>query len=140
LEILEVLEEEGADLERVIMCHIERTVSQLESVEKIAERGCSIAYDMFGYEMYYPYSRFDVPNDAGRINQVKRLIDDGYLDKILLSHDIDMKIRLTKYGGYGYGHLLNNIIPRMRLKGITDAQIDQMLIENPMRLLTFPDL
>lgn len=137
VEILEVLEEENADLARVIICHIERTVSRIEDIKDIAEWGCTIAYDMFGYEMYYPYSEFDVPNDATRINQIKQLIDEGYLDQLVISHDIDMKLHLTKYGGYGYGHIINNIIPRMQLKGITEDQIDQLLIGNPTRLLTF---
>lgn len=140
-EILDFLDEEGVDLKRVIMGHIERTIPQIEGLKKLIKRGCFIEYDLFGFEMYYSFfpTFFDLPNDDGRLNQIKQLVDDGYLDKILISQDIAIKIRLIKYGGYGYGHILNNIVPRMRLRGLTDTQIDQLLIQNPMHLLTFPD-
>lgn len=36
----------------------------------------------------------------------------------ILSHDICYKIQLQKYGGYGYAHLLRNIVPRLELCGV----------------------
>ena len=49
----------------------------------------------------------------------------------------DKKIQLTKYGGNGYGHILRNIVPIMRRKGMTEEQIHTILVENPARMLTF---
>ena len=39
----------------------------------------------------------------------------------------------VKYGGYGYSHILKNVIPKMRIRGITQAQTDQILIHTPRR-------
>ncbi len=45
-----------------------------------------------------------------------------------------MKIQLTRYGGYGYGHLLRNIAPRLELAGVGPAEVDGLLRANPQRL------
>ena len=37
----------------------------------------------------------DMPSDAQRVQWVKKLIDAGFSDKILLSHDIGTKHRLV---------------------------------------------
>jgi phosphotriesterase-related protein len=47
------------------------------------------------------------------------------------------KFRLRKYGGLGYSHLLENIVPDLKYAGVTDAQVHSMLVENPRRLLPF---
>ena len=50
-----------------------------------------------------------------------------------MSHDIAYKTSLTKYGGYGYHHLLVNVVPRLRAKGVDDAGLTCLLVENPAR-------
>lgn len=65
------------------------------------------------------------------------LVKEGYEDKIVVAHDIHTKNRLTKYGGHGYSHILNNIVPKMLMRGISQHQVDKILIDNPKRWLTF---
>lgn len=65
------------------------------------------------------------------------LIKEGYEDKIVIAHDIHTKNRLTKYGGHGYSHILNNIVPKMLARGISQHQVDKILIDNPKHWLTF---
>jgi phosphotriesterase-related protein len=48
-----------------------------------------------------------------------------------------MKCALTAYGGYGYAHMINNLMPLMRAKGMTEEQINILMIENPTRFLQF---
>jgi phosphotriesterase-related protein len=55
----------------------------------------------------------------------------------LVAHDICTKHRLVRYGGHGFGHILENIVPRMRQRGITDEQINAITVTNPARVLTF---
>ncbi|NLE94101.1 MAG: hypothetical protein GX600_00260, partial [Dehalococcoidia bacterium] len=78
----------------------------------------------------------DTPNDLGRIREIIDLIQRGYLERILLSHDIGMKVMLVSYGGWGYAHLLREVVPLMQLYGITDDEIGAMMIDNPRRLLS----
>lgn len=65
------------------------------------------------------------------------LIKEGYEDRLLISHDIHTKNSLTKYGGHGYSHILKNIVPKMLTRGISQQQVDKILIHNPKRWLTF---
>ena len=56
-----------------------------------------------------------------------------------MSHDICMKISLEKYGGYGYSHILNNVVPMMINKGLEPGQINTILVDNPSKILTFAE-
>lgn len=136
--IIKVLTEVGADLSRTIMCHVERTFFDLSYNRKLAEAGCYLEYDLFGWEYsYYPLAPIDMPNDGQRLNQIAQLIDEGFVNQILLSHDICFKSRLRCYGGHGYAHILRNVVPKMRQKGFREEHIHTMLVENPKRVLQF---
>jgi phosphotriesterase-related protein len=78
-----------------------------------------------------------MPNDATRIDYLIKLIEAGYRDKLLISQDICTKIHLTKYGGEGYYHILENVIPMMEHKGINEEDIGALTVQNPARVLTF---
>ena len=75
--------------------------------------------------------------DIQRVDQIIELVSEGYLNQILLSHDICFKHCLTTYGGYGYAHILRDIVPMMQGKGMSEEQIHTLLVENPKRILTF---
>jgi phosphotriesterase-related protein len=137
LEAIEVLSDAGADLSRTIIGHIERTIVNFEIRQKVAEAGCFLEYDQFMIESNHPLSDVDLPNDYERINQIVELVEHGYSKQILLSHDMCIKTRLVTYGGMGYGHILNNVIPKMRRKGISQETIQDFLVDNPKRALTF---
>ena len=76
-------------------------------------------------------------SDAQRLALIKRLVDEGYADRVTVGHDVFSKHRLVKYGGHGYAHILENIVPRMRKKGISEGDIHAILVGNPARLLAF---
>ncbi len=78
-----------------------------------------------------------MPNDAGRVNHLLWLIEHGYGDRIVVAHDICNKFRLKKYGGHGYGHLVENVAPMMLRKGMTVEQVKAIFVENPRRILAF---
>ena len=65
------------------------------------------------------------------------LIEAGYGDRILLSHDVCWKIFLKAYGGIGFTFIQEQFLPYLRTIGVTDAQIDAMMIGNPARAFTF---
>lgn len=73
--------------------------------------------------------------DVQRVAFLKSLLDKGYLSQILLSCDVCLKTLLRTYGGWGYDHLLVNVVPMMKEAGITDSQITTMLKDNPANFL-----
>jgi phosphotriesterase-related protein len=139
LAIVDFIRKEGADLERTIMCHIERTIADRDVLLELAATGVRLEYDLFGLETsYYPYNpAFDMPNDGERMRQILFLIERGHLAQILMSHDIAYKHCLTKWGGFGYHHLLVNVIPRLRDRGADDRTIQTLLVDNPRRAFTY---
>jgi len=136
VEIIDILKGAGADLSRTIFDHIERTYRDLQQTIELAKTGCYIEYDLFGREGYYPIN-LDLPNDAQRINELMQLIDEGYLNQILISHDIWTKTQCCTYGGWGYAHILRNVVPVMLAKGMTRKQIQTIMVDNPRRIFTF---
>ncbi len=139
MDIAEFVRKEGGDLRRTIMCHICRTIADVRAVIDLAQTGMWLEYDLFGLESsYYPYHpAFDMPNDGGRMAHVLALMEAGHGDRLLLSHDIAYKTSLVKYGGYGYHHLLVNVVPRLRAKGVDDAGLRRLLVDNPARAFVF---
>jgi phosphotriesterase-related protein len=137
IEILQILSDSGADMSRVIMGHLDRTVEKLETLKNIASSGCVLEWDLFGQEIsFYQPSNLDMPNDVQRMNIIRTMIDDGMGKNIVISHDICTKHRLVKYGGHGYGYILEHIIPRMRSRGFTNDEILNITHKNAARLLT----
>src|SRR5262249_22188152 len=139
MEIAEYIRKEGGDLRPTIMCHICRTIADVKAVIDLARTGIWLEYDLFGLETsYYPYNpSFDLPNDGGRMAHVLALIEAGHHDQILMSHDIAYKTALVKYGGYGYHHLLGDVVPRLRAKGPHGPRLPRLPCRTPPRALAF---
>lgn len=139
LAIVDFIRKDGADLGRTIMCHVERTIADPAVLLELAATGVRLEYDLFGLETsYYPYNpAFDMPNDGERMRQILFLIERGHQAQILMSHDIAYKHCLTAWGGFGYHHLLVNVIPRLRAKGADDKTIQTLLIDNPRRAFVY---
>ena len=150
-EILSVLTEAGMATDKIIIAHMERTILEYEAVLEIADTGCYLEYDLFGQETsMYPTVAEKTPagivpsrppglsfiSDARRLDRVDMLIKHGYAERLLLSMDICTKHRLHKYGGHGYDHILENIVPWMRRRGTTEEVLRTLLVENPRRVFT----
>ena len=145
-EIIETLDRAGADINRVAISHCDSRIFDHDTLVRLAETGCYIEYDCFGFEGWYERRmvlsednpvKCDLPNDAARIDALIRLIEAGFLGKILISQDICVKYRLRHYGGGGYAHILDNVVPLMRAKGMAEAHINALLVENPKTFLQF---
>ena len=128
----------GGDIERVVVSHIDRTIFDHDRMLKLADTGCVLEFDLFGRETsLYTASDIDMPNDAMRVQHIRMLIDRGHLERIVISHDICQQVRLASLGGHGYGHIFRNVLPHMRRRGFTEAEIQAILVDNPRRMLTF---
>ena len=136
-EILNELNKSGADLSRVIMGHLDRTIDSIGGLSEIASFGCVLEWDLFGVEVsYYQPADFDMPNDIQRLDYIREMMNMGLSDRIVLAQDICTKHRLAKYGGHGYGYILEHIVPRMRMKGFSEEEINAVIVDTPTRMLT----
>ncbi|MBB3457426.1 phosphotriesterase-related protein [Rhizobium sp. BK313] len=129
--VLDVVEEEGADLRHTILCHMNPSHNDLAYQKGLAERGAFLEYDMIGMDYYYADQDAQSPSDEDNARALRSLIDMGFVDRLLLSQDVFLKIMLTRYGGFGYGYILKHFVPRLRRHGVEQAAIEQMLTDNP---------
>lgn len=136
-DIVGVLEAAGADLERVAMAHLDRTLIEAAQFLALAASGVYLELDCFGLESsYYPFDpTMATPSDAQRLAFVRAILDAGFGERILLSHDICTKHRLAAFGGHGFGHLTGAVVPWMHRRGFTPAETAMILVDNPARLL-----
>lgn len=136
-EIVAILEAAGADLERVAMAHLDRTLTEPAQFLALAANGVYLELDVFGLESsYYPFDpTMATLSDAQRLAFVRALLDAGLGGRVLLSHDICTKHRLAAFGGHGFGHLTGAVVPWMHQRGFTRAETDMILVDNPARLL-----
>lgn len=132
-DVLHILSKHGANLAKVSICHMDSNFFEDEYYAEILQTGAYIEFDTFG-EHFCLHPNYG-PSDLDRIKAILRLIDKGYVDRIMLGNDICLKCQLHRYGGWGYDHLLNNVVPAMKRLGITEREIDSMLIENPKKYL-----
>lgn len=137
--ILDELEKGGADPTRCILGHLDAAIEDLGALKSLAQTGCFLEYDIFSWEDTGPFVDrvINMPNDGGRLSKITFLIDEGFEDQIVIAHDICRKWHMRRNGGKGYAHIIDNIVPRMRGMGITQDQIDKILVHNPARALTF---
>jgi phosphotriesterase-related protein len=146
-EVLDVLEEAGADLSRVIVGHQDSLLAQgelgleplFEHLVSLAARGSYVQFDTVGKEYSFPaladYSgTFWFPSDRVRAKALKALVDAGIGDRLLLSQDVCSKVDLMRYGGFGYGHILRNFCVDLAEAGVSAEAIRLMLVDNPRRI------
>jgi phosphotriesterase-related protein len=134
-EICDLLASWGADLSRVIMGHCDGFTRDPRFVEVAPELGCAIELDMFGMTGYDLASGWVYPSDEDRVKTIKGMVDAGFADRLLVSHDVGMKTALRTYGGHGYGYVPRVIVPWLRQIGISDEAIDQIIVGNCQRIL-----
>jgi phosphotriesterase-related protein len=137
-EAMRIVKAAGGDCKRTIMSHIDRTLFTAADMRALAETGCLLEFDLFGQESsFYAHAPIDMPNDATRIDHLMRLVREGFRNQLVIAHDICHKHGLLRYGGEGYGHILENVVPVMRRKGMSDQDLDAILVKNPARVLAF---
>lgn len=133
--LLDIVQEEGGELSRVVLSHMDQNGFDMEAHISLARRGAYIEYDTFGQEVYYDrFGGWD-PRDTERVQALVHMIKAGYLSQLLISHDVCHKTHLKKYGGHGYDHILNYIVPMLRTMGVPQKHIEQIITENPKRVL-----
>ena len=131
--MLDLLEAEGADPGRVILGHCDNLVRDLPSLTSLLKRGIYVEFD--GISEFHLLRQ---PATAAHVGDgIVELIRLGYLDRILLSQNVDQKIDLKAYGGMGYTFVLEQFVPHLTGKGVTEKQIRTLIHENPQRILTF---
>ena len=149
-QMADIIQDEGGDLSRTVFGHSDLIADDLDQLSRLLERGIYIEFDITG--------RVDVPLSWGNPNPdspwldyteaslnaliadtVCKLIELGYIERIILSQDVCQKKQLKSHGGTGYSFLLEHFLPNLKKLGVSDKQINTIMVENPKRILTFAE-
>ena len=135
--VLDIAKEEGCINKQIILCHMNPSHDDIEYQQSLAENGAWIEYDMIGMDYYYADQKAQCPYDNENAFAIKNLIDNGFLNSILLSQDVFIKMMLKKYVGFGYTYILTHFKKRLLDVGVTDEQIDEILVNNPRNVFSY---
>lgn len=131
-DVLDMVEQEGGDLSRVVISHCNTVATDLPFMLELLARGVYVEFEVVGQSEALGVS---VTKQAAEA--VPRLIDDGYVDRVLLAQDVCVKTHLKRYGGPGYSYMQEVFIPHLQSLGVTVDDIERIFVENPKRVLTF---
>ncbi|HMD94495.1 MAG TPA: phosphotriesterase-related protein [Trebonia sp.] len=131
--ILEVLKQEGANLDRVVLGHSGDAVEDPGYLERMAGAGLTLGMDRFGIDHFAPFE--------ARAALVVELCRRGLADRMVLSHDTCCYIDWFAPGSlddlkhWHYLHVSQDVLPYLRDHGVSEDDIDTMLVRNPARIL-----
>ncbi len=131
LEQQRVFEDEGVDLSRVVIGHSGGTLDASYH-EAIVSKGSYLGMDHFGIGTF---------SLADRVESVRRLCERGHADRIVLSHDAMCHVDwfppevAGAWKQWRWTHIPEDVLPAMRQAGISDADIETMMVANPRRIL-----
>lgn len=125
-----LLDSEGVDPRRVVLGHSGDT-TDADHLCELADAGFVLGMDRFGLDVDLPFT--------DRVGVVAEMVRRGYTGQMVLSHDASCHIDwidpvlLPGLPNWHYLHLHRDVLPELRARGVTDRQIQQMLVDNPRR-------
>ena len=125
LQQLAILKEMGVGPSRLIVGHVDER-PDIDVLSGLADEGCYIQFDVIGKEHWLL--------DQTRAELVHALIERGYVRQVLISHDRNRDHEMRFGGGSGYCHIFESFLPRLRKLGVTDEEIEALMVENPARV------
>ena len=130
LAVQRVFAEEGVDPRRVVLGHSGDT-TDADHLSELADAGFLLGMDRFGINL-------DTTFEA-RADIVVEMCRRGYAESIVLSQDaacyidwVDPAV-MAMLTDWRYTHIHEDVLPYLREHGVTDEQIDTMLVANPRR-------
>lgn len=133
LEQIKKLTKDGVNTNNIVIGHLDRKL-EWDYLKEVADTGVFMSFDQLSKEKYYP--------DALRIEMIKKLIENGYGDQIMLAGDLARKSYLPSYGfgyGPGYTYILWRFVPWMLEEGISRESIEKMLVSNPAKAFVWKE-
>lgn len=126
-----VLAEEGVDLGRVVIGHSGDS-TDLDYLCKLADAGSYLGMDRFGIDVLLPFEQ--------RVDTIVELCRRGYAEKVVIAHDASCLIDWFPEGlipqaqpNWNFRHISEDVLPALRERGVSDADIHTILVDNPRR-------
>ena len=132
LEQQRIFKEEGVDLGRVVIGHSGDS-ENIDYLQALIEAGSYIGMDRFGLDQLLATDK--------RVATIAKLCELGYANRMVLSHDANcyidwfpMELIRGSVPNWHFRHISEDVLPALREAGVSDEQINQMMVENPRRI------
>jgi len=140
LEQADLFIQEGADISKIMIGHVSNS-TDFNYQKAIADKGFYIGFDRLGFSFF--------TQDDVCVTNIAELCKQGYADRIMLSHDTvnfwggrpvpedvppELAAMLSK--NWRVDHVCREIVPALKQAGVSDRQVETMLVDNPRRLFT----
>ena len=132
--VADILRAEKVDMTKVVIGHAGDS-TDLDELMALADTGAILGMDRFGLDVF--------ASTDDRVSTIVSLVERGYGDRMVLSHDascfIDwfapdpVALQEMLMPNWNYEHISNDVLPALLERGVTQTQIDQMLIDTPRR-------
>ena len=130
---VDLFRKKGVDLTKVVIGHAGDS-NDIDYLMELADTGATLGMDRFGLDVFNP--------TENRVATIVALAERGYADRMVLAHDASCFI--DWFGGahddvratmpnWNYLHIGNDVLPALRAAGVSEGQINQMLVDNPRR-------
>jgi len=135
---VDIFNEEGLPLDRVLFGHVDDGISQGKVRDtELVDQGGRIGFDTFGYDLEVPDPPFWGRHRQERLEHFLRFIRGGYIDRVLASADANCSpLGWPGVKGHSVNYLFEELIPDLHAAGIEDAMIKKIFVENPASYLT----
>lgn len=132
---VDFFEAQGVDLTKVVVGHSGDT-NDLDYLRRLMDKGATIGMDRFGLDMFN--------TTADRVATIATLVEQRYTDRMVLAHDAacymdyfsgDVAQELLDQAApnWHFNHIPDDVLPALREAGVSQENIDVMLVENPRR-------
>jgi phosphotriesterase-related protein len=125
--------ERGVAPDRLVIGHCGDS-EDLDYLRELMDAGATIGMDRFGMEHVLP--------DPARIATVLTLLEEGYADRMVLSHDAAFFSRVTPPSWraahvphWNMENISRRVLPALLAGGATEEQLQQLMVRNPARIL-----
>jgi phosphotriesterase-related protein len=132
-----IFTEEGVDLTKVVIGHAGDS-NDIDYLTELADSGALLGMDRFGLDLFNP--------TAERVKTIALMASRGYAGSMVLSHDASCFIdyfgaahddaRAAAAPNWHFEHISDDVLPALLAQGVSQAQIDQMMVQNPVRYFT----
>ena len=134
---MRIFEEEGVDPAKVQIAHTGDT-DDLDYIDRLLDTGCWIGMDRYGLDIFLP--------TEWRNATVLALLEKGRADRMFLSQDycstidwfpveVQGYLKANEVPNWSMTFLFEEVIPELKERGMSDDQLNQMMVENPKRWL-----
>lgn len=126
-QMLPILQQEGVAADRIIVGHLD-TVADREFHIELAARGHFVEFDGFSSTNEYDLS--------SGIDSIVAVVAAGFIDRVLISHDLFRTSHLPEYGGVGFSFIPTVVTAALLERGFSREQVFTITTTNPQAALS----